>query len=44
MRGGRLKEAKMVMESRRAKRAKLGNGTGRGVPAAPKSFANWLSL
>ena len=45
-RGGRLKEAKMVRQSRMVKRAKVGRGTGRLGPAeaAAKSCVNWLSL
>ena len=43
MRGGRLKDAKIVMESRSAKSAKLDLGTGRGGNTvdvrAPNIFA-----
>jgi hypothetical protein len=42
---GRLKDAKMVRESRSAKRANEGVGTGRGLErATPKSRVNWASL
>jgi hypothetical protein len=42
--GGRLKEAKMVRQSRTVKRANVGIGTGRLGPLEPKSWVNWLSL
>jgi hypothetical protein len=42
--GGRLKEAKMVRQSRTVKRAKVGRGTGRDEPAEPKICVNLLSL
>jgi len=38
-RGGRLKEAKIVIQSRRVKSAYDGRGTGRGGPPGPKSLA-----
>jgi hypothetical protein len=42
--GGRLNEAKMVMQSRIVKSAKVGNGTAREGPVEPKSCVNLLSL
>jgi hypothetical protein len=43
-RGGRLKDAKMVRQSRTVKRAKVGRGTGREGPVDPKSCVKRLSL
>lgn len=42
--GGMLKDAKMVMQSRKAKSPMVGNGTGRGGPLGPKSWVNFRSL
>ena len=48
IKGGRLKDAKTVIESRRANNAKLGIGTGRGGTKVdvrgPNILVNWLSL
>jgi hypothetical protein len=45
IKGGRLKEAKIVRQSRTVKRKNVGRGTGRGVdPGAAKRRVNWLSL
>lgn len=44
IKGGILNDAKMVMQSRRAKSAIEGTGTGRGGPPGPKSCANLRSL
>jgi len=45
MRGGRLNEAKIVIESLNAKRMKLVGGTGRGVLfSGPNMRAKWESL
>jgi hypothetical protein len=44
-RGGKLKDAKIVMQSRIVKRANVGRGTARlGPPVEPKSCVNLLSL
>jgi hypothetical protein len=43
-RGGMLKDAKIVMQSRSAKRPRVGRGTGRGGPEGPKSRAKVRSL
>lgn len=42
--GGRLKDAKIVRQSRAANRAYDTGGMGRAVATAPKYFVNWLSL
>jgi hypothetical protein len=41
---GRLKEAKIVRQSRRVKSAKEGSGTGLGGPPDPKSCTNARSF
>ena len=43
-RGGTLKDANIVRQSRNVKRAYDGRGTGRGGPPGPKSLANAWSL